>query len=275
MRIDNVKVYGIIYEAVNKLNNKKYIGQTTTSLKIRKRGHESESTYSNDLFHKTIREEGKDNFEWIIIDKANSQEELDLKEMFWIKFFKTYIKRYGYNMTLGGQLNKEMLNYNHIEECNVPNYGIKNYKNILVYNAKGEYVKTTTNETKLAEELGLSVSLVNNVLKNRKNSVGNYFLFFEDEFTEEKLQDKLNKKRWNRDFVIFDAKTKDCIGVWNNILQCEKEQSLASRRGIQLQLNTIQKQRPRKFICKFVDNLDEELQKSLNTYLELNNRQAI
>jgi hypothetical protein len=136
-----------------------------------------------------------------------------------------------------------------------------------MYNSNGNYVKTVINQNDIAKDLGLSVSLVNNVLRNRKISVGGYFLFFEDEFTEENLRDKLNKKRF-KEFALFDAKTKECIGIWNNILNCEKEQTLATRRGIQLQLNTIQKQHPRKFICKYIDDLDEELTESLNTYLE-------
>ena len=36
---------------------------------------------------------------------------------------------------------------------------------------------------------------------------------------------------------------------------------------MQLQLNVEPKQHARRYICKFVDELDEELQESLNTYL--------
>jgi hypothetical protein len=215
---------------------------------------------------------GKENFEWLIIDSAESQEELDYKETYWIKFFNTYGQD-GYNMTYGGQYDKQCF-YKDINIDNL-NFNERYKREILIYDNKGNYIKTTMNENNIAKELGLSVSLVNNVLKDRKVSVGGYFLFFEDEFSEEKLQDKLNKKRWNREFALFNAKTKECLGIWNNILQCEKEQSLASRRGIQLQLNTAQKQHPRKFICKYIDYLHEELQESLNVYLELNNRQAI
>ena len=107
-------------------------------------------------------------------------------------------------------------------------------------------------------------------MHGEKPSVSNYFLFYEDEFTEDKLKDCMKRKRFNRDFALFTM-DKECIGIWNNILQCSREQSLAKRRGIQLQLNIEPKQHPRKYICKFIDELDEELQESLNTYLNKQN----
>lgn len=265
--------YGIIYQAINKINNKKYIGQTITTLTIRKRQHKSDSKRDfNCYFHNAINKYGIKNFEWNIIDRAESQSELDEKEIFWIKFLKTYKEDKGYNMTLGGQANKiydysEYTDY--ISERKKQKY---NYdRNILVFDLNGNKVTTCTLNN-IEDIIHSSTYIfIMNVLKGIKPSINNYFLFYEDEFSEDKLKDRMQRKRF-KPFTLFNAKTKECIGIWNNILQCEKEQSLASRRGMQLQLNTIQKQHPRKYICKFVDNLDEELKESLNTYLELNNK---
>lgn len=260
--------YGIIYEAINKINGKKYIGQTITSLISRKRLHLSNAKHDNTCFHKAIIEYGQNNFEWFIIDTSETREELDYKETFWIKMFNTYNSLYGYNMTLGGQKIKECINdKNKNELYNTPNY-VDNrfYKNIEVYDIKGNYLYTTQNQSKLANTLGVSATLVGYVLQGIKPSLNNHYIFYEDEFSEEKLQICMGKKRF-KPFALFDIKENKCIGIWDNILKCEKEQSLATRRGIQLQLNTIQKQHPRKFIARYLEDiLDDELLKMLKKF---------
>jgi hypothetical protein len=106
---------GYIYCATSP-SNKKYFGLTTTSLEKRKNGHLI-SVYKNSshlLFHNAIRKY-KNNFMWEIIEehKLNSYDELlnilKEREIYFIKENKTYLKKYGYNSTYGGELgpNKE------------------------------------------------------------------------------------------------------------------------------------------------------------------------
>ena len=90
--------YGVIYKAINLVNGKMYIGQTVQKLEHRKWKHYSEAKNSSLIFHRAIMKYGKDNFKWVIVDEANSKEELSEKEVYWIKRFNTYSN--GYNMTL-------------------------------------------------------------------------------------------------------------------------------------------------------------------------------
>lgn len=91
----------IIYKATNKKNNKSYIGQTINSLDDRKYGHILSSKQNSDLvFHQAIRKYGEDNFDWEILEECSSIEELNEREMFYIKELDTYGK--GYNMNEGG-----------------------------------------------------------------------------------------------------------------------------------------------------------------------------
>ena len=95
----------VIYEAINQINGKRYIGQTTRSLENRKRQHLNASKYARSVswhFYRAINKYGWDCFEWKIIDTAKTQEDLDAKESFWIEFFDTTDPEKGYNLKGGG-----------------------------------------------------------------------------------------------------------------------------------------------------------------------------
>jgi group I intron endonuclease len=92
----------IIYKAVNKINNKIYIGKTIRTLYIRKNGHfrDAFKAKSQTHFHKALRKYGEKSFEWSVIKKCKNIDELNESEKKFIKDFNT-IKN-GYNMTNGG-----------------------------------------------------------------------------------------------------------------------------------------------------------------------------
>ena len=95
----------IIYEAINLINNKRYIGQTIYELKIRKRNHLATAKRNPKVsmhFYSSLNKYGEENFEWKIIDVAKTRDELNAKESFWIEFFDTTNPDYGYNLKGGG-----------------------------------------------------------------------------------------------------------------------------------------------------------------------------
>lgn len=99
------RCYGIIYKATNTVNGKVYIGQTIKTLEKRKLEHIKLSESKSDLyFHRAIRKYKKSNFIWDEIDTANNRKELNLKEIRWIREYKSCNSIYGYNMTIGGQI---------------------------------------------------------------------------------------------------------------------------------------------------------------------------
>lgn len=116
----------IIYKATNLVNGKVYIGQTVQPLKNRMGEHlrVKKKTY----FEKALIKYGVHNFCVTIIDKAESVNELNQKEIFWIKFYNAF-GRNGYNMCEGGG---NTTGYHHTETTKE----IMSKKKIGLYNGK-------------------------------------------------------------------------------------------------------------------------------------------
>lgn len=97
-------MYGNIYKITNLINNKIYIGQTIYSIEERWKAHCTCVKYNNhhSLFHNAIRKYGEENFKIELIDTADTFEELNEKEIKYIKEYNSLTPN-GYNMTEGGQ----------------------------------------------------------------------------------------------------------------------------------------------------------------------------
>ena len=88
-----------IYKITNIQNNKVYIGQTIRPVEQRFHRHINDALNNilNTHFARAIRKYGKENFVIETIDTASSQEELNQKEQYWIRFYNAVDK--GYNET--------------------------------------------------------------------------------------------------------------------------------------------------------------------------------
>ncbi|NWK11317.1 NUMOD3 domain-containing DNA-binding protein [Clostridium cadaveris] len=116
--------YGVIYKIRNKINNKIYFGQT-----IQKRGFYGRYFYKGDAdiervfkFHLHLKYNNKPYNEHLLnaiskygfdcwdvdtqFDIASSEDELNKLEGLYIKSYKTYIRKFGYNNKFGGDSNK-------------------------------------------------------------------------------------------------------------------------------------------------------------------------
>lgn len=92
----------IIYKITNKINGKVYIGQTIRTLQHRWKEHQRAAFVENRQtnFARALRKYGIENFIVEVIDHADSREELNDKERYWISYYDSCVK--GYNLTDGG-----------------------------------------------------------------------------------------------------------------------------------------------------------------------------
>ena len=202
----------IIYKATNKINNKIYIGQTIHDLKIRRRQHENAHLYpssvgSRGIFSRAINKYGKENFKWEVIDRAESLEELNKKEEYWIEKCNSLKEGgWGYNIKRGGD------NHKHAERTKkligLAQVGEKNH----MYGKVGELNPTSrpvkdmqTNKiyssaTECALDLGLIISKICAVCRGDRGSTGGRVFRYIDE-DGNVIENESSKKQHRRRVV--------------------------------------------------------------------------
>ena len=92
---------GRIYLITNLINNKKYVGITTQTLKQRWCNHTNRQIERRSVLHNSIRKYGKENFKMELIEELHNttEKELLLKETFYINKYNTFIDNgCGYNL---------------------------------------------------------------------------------------------------------------------------------------------------------------------------------
>lgn len=139
--------HGVIYMIRNKINNKKYIGQTRCGIKIRLKQHIKDSRKKDNCpIHRAIKKYGIENFDVTIICSTDFAH-LNELEQYYIKKYRTFFKDGGYNLTFGGDGSAGS------GACSKP---------ILQYTLSGELIKEWPSIKTAAESLKLSRGNISN-----------------------------------------------------------------------------------------------------------------
>ena len=91
-------MYGYIYITENLINGKRYIGQKKSNKFLN-----TKYLGSGAILRKAIQKYGKENFTVSMICECNSKEELDEKEIYYIKLYNAQSDPNFYNLTMGGE----------------------------------------------------------------------------------------------------------------------------------------------------------------------------
>lgn len=136
-------IIGSIYLFVNKINNKKYVGQTYK--KYSERWTQHKIAKDNFYFHIALNKYGWDNFDKFILEQSeyyiNTEENrniiiswLDEKESYYINFFNSNNDKYGYNLTEGGHTHGKI-------STKIPKEHKSQGKQVEQYDLEGNLVK--------------------------------------------------------------------------------------------------------------------------------------
>jgi group I intron endonuclease len=96
-----------IYKITNIVNGKIYIGQTKQSLSDRLCKHFYDSRAGDYYFANALKKYGKENFKMEKIDEAETVEECNEKEIYYIDKLKSRNREIGYNSRVGGDNNEK------------------------------------------------------------------------------------------------------------------------------------------------------------------------
>lgn len=98
-------VHHVIYMVINKSNGKMYIGKTKHTAQKRWKTHQysaGQKRFQQIYFYKAIRKWGIEGFDVCVIDQAESMEESDFLEQYYILEYESYKPKIGYNGSMGG-----------------------------------------------------------------------------------------------------------------------------------------------------------------------------
>ena len=138
-----------VYVHINKINGKKYVGQTINGNNPNKRWDNGNGYKHSPIFWKAIQKYGWDNFEHDVIASNLTKEEADNFEKLLIKKLDTMNSDNGYNVEPGGSNNRTMSEStrNKLRELRIgkknPMYGVR-----LTKEKNGMYGKHHSDETK-------------------------------------------------------------------------------------------------------------------------------
>jgi len=92
-----------IYQIKNKINEKKYIGKTEKTIQSRWSSHcKNAKNNVNRYLYDAMNKYGINNFSVDMIEVCEDVRTLNEREKYWINFYKTTNKEFGYNMQEGG-----------------------------------------------------------------------------------------------------------------------------------------------------------------------------
>lgn len=141
---------GYIYCITNKINGKKYVGLTVTTLANRFKEHKSDSKrYESMPLYKAFKKYGIENFSIEQLEQTDN-ENLSDREIYWIEKLKTFDSRYGYNATRGGQGGRRL-------------YDEEDNKSIIEWWNKGLSIKDINKQT------GIGINKITSVVSELPN----------------------------------------------------------------------------------------------------------
>lgn len=190
---------GCIYIVTNKVNGKRYIGQTVRKMHQRKREHLNDAVNGSTVaLHKAIRKYGEDSFLWDVVHDNVPNHDMNELEQFLIFKLKTNKRMFGYNMTIGGQT---MINpwsndghREHIRECQLKAWTEERKKAFSEDNhaavkvmclETGEVFK---NERLACDRFNITPGNLSNVIgssRTRRTAGGYHFIRYERDLTEQ------------------------------------------------------------------------------------------
>lgn len=202
INIDDKEYFGVIYKIENIITHEVYIGQTTHPRGFNGRydfkgvgiervykkllGNETRGESHNQHLRRSIKKFGFDAFNVIeVFDVANTLEELNEKETYYIKLFDSY--KNGYNQTFGGD---NISGYERPKGKDCPNS-----KRICQIDLDGNLINIWDSATDASNILGIDQSSISMVCSGRRKTAGGFVWVHEYDYDPNKNYSRVPQKK--------------------------------------------------------------------------------
>lgn len=168
----------IIYGIKNLINEKIYVGKSI-NVKLRKKAHENSFIRKqavNIHLQRAVDKYGIENFAFIILEEV-TLDNINEKEQYWIKYFKSYDENLGYNKTMGGEGGNLTLETKLKISKTSPNRKI-----IYQFSSEGELIKKWNGVRDIERELKFLSSTISkacSINTNNNSAYGFYWSYNE------------------------------------------------------------------------------------------------
>lgn len=191
-----------IYQIKSKINNRVYIGKTNN---FNRRVYEHErllkkGTHYNPFLQRHFNKYGdifKEVFDITIIENNLQEECIYEKEIYYINIYNAHNKKYGFNLTKGGEGNWTKENYIKRKKTVRLKYGVPVYCYLL----NGEFVKKYNCISGCAEEMNFNRNAISNAL-NRGIRYKEYLFYREPKVFDNYIPNKSRKDLYINVFNI-------------------------------------------------------------------------
>ena len=169
-----------IYGIRNIVNGKIYVGQ---SYNIHKRWIEHRYSFKNNIHHNqkfqnAWNKYGEDNFYFFVIEKCE-QDIINEREIFWIDYYNSANRDYGYNLSTGGENSSEGSVWSDEMRDNASK--LRSPKKVVQVDIYGNIIKIWRSISYASRELKLSNACIKRCCEHNGIHCGNYLWFYEED----------------------------------------------------------------------------------------------
>lgn len=224
--INKKEIFTGIYSITNKVNNKRYIGQSL-NIKNRWRSHINElkkNSHINSHLQNAWNKYGEEKFDFEIIQICK-QSDLDSNEQYWITYYDSL--KNGYNLCSGGG---GCSGYKHTAEELSKMRSVQNPEPVLQMDENLQIIRQWESASQAAKTLGSYVLAIKNCCEktNHVKSAGNYiWIYAKDKLTFDKeyyLTKNISKPKLVGQF----DQNLNLIKIWDSSYKIEKELNISA-----------------------------------------------
>lgn len=193
-------------------NNKIYIGYSCQQ-KPEYRWRNGKGYIKNPLMWNAIQKYGWENFKHEILETGLSFNDANLKEIYYIKLYKSDKRNFGYNLTTGGS------NPNQTKEAREKNrnahIGKRFYRSMIYqYDNNGNLLNIFKSYREAEETTGINLYRV--ASSCNKKGIAGLFCFSKIPLSKEEIENRVHKSIFKKYVYQYDLKTGKFINKFNS-----------------------------------------------------------